>query len=279
VAPGLLRIWNLDTRSVRDLPWSFELTSTTFLPARPGDDTLVAIVRSNDRQSIDVVAVPLSDGALPPVTTTTSGRYSPARLLRRGTWLALAPNSTRGDEPLQLVDVRAGKPFKDFPVEFESWTLVDGEHPRLVRLLGPRSCRKVEIMDLGTGSPTDVPLPGCAGGLRSWGHDTPFVIVVIVGVAPRSEFVVDTRTGKVARLTAGPFGEDLVGSAFYVVDPGQQELLAVDPSSGRRWTAATDSERIRSAVGVPAARKVVMIDEQQRVLTFDVDSRQIQVCQ
>jgi len=276
VAPGLLRLWNLDTRSIRDLPWSFELTSTTFLSARPGDDTLVGIVRSNGSQSIDVVAVPLSEGSSPPITTTLSGRYSPARLLRRGTWLALAPNSTTGGEPLLVVDVRAGKPLGSFPVEFESWTLVDGEHPRLVRLVGPRSCRKLEITDLDTASPTDVPLPGCAGGLRAWGHDTSFVIV---GVAPSSEFAVDVRTGKTALLTAGPFGEDFVGSAFYSANPGQQELLAIDPLSGRRWTAATDSEQIRSAVGVPAARKVVMVDEQRRVLTFDVDSRQIQACQ
>lgn len=73
---------------------------------------------------------------------------------------------------------------------------------------------------------------------------------------------------------------DLVGSASYYVDPlHREQLLAVEPSSGRRWTAATDIERIRSAVGVPAARKVVIIDEQRRVLTFDVDSRRLQVCQ
>ncbi len=94
------------------------------------------------------------------------------------------------------------------------------------------------------------------------------------------DFAVDVRTGKAAPLGAGSTGADLVGAAVYSVDPEhRQVLMAVDPSSGRRWTAATDAEGIRSVVGVPAARKVVIVDERQRILTFDVDTRQLRVCQ
>ncbi|HET9011060.1 MAG TPA: hypothetical protein VFN38_04560, partial [Gemmatimonadaceae bacterium] len=151
------------------------------------------------------------------------------------------------------------------------------EHPRLALLVDPSSCRKLEIVDLEAGARTDVPLPGCATGLRAWGEETPFLIT---GVESVGEFAIDVRTGKAARLGAGSTGGDLVGSAFYAVDPEHRDvLMAVDPSSGRRWTATTDAERIRSAVGVPAARKVVIVDERQRILTLDVDSRQVRVCQ
>ena len=43
VTPGLLRVWDVDTRSMRDLPWSWELPLTRILSARPGDDTLVGL--------------------------------------------------------------------------------------------------------------------------------------------------------------------------------------------------------------------------------------------
>ena len=277
VAPGLLRVWNLDTRSIRDLPWSWEPAVTKFFSPRPGDDTLVGIV-DGDGKSINLVAVPLSDPSSPPVTSTFEGRYSArqARLLRRGTWLALTPASVSRAGELDLVDVRAGKRLARFPVAFgDSWVLMDGDRPRLARLADPPSCRKLEIVDLETGAATDVQLPGCATGLRAWGEDTPFVIT---GVAPVGDFAVDVRTAKAARLAAGSTGGDLVGSAFYSAELGRTELLGVDPSSGRRWTAATDAEPIRSVVGVPAARKVVIVDERQRILTFDVDSRQIRVC-
>src|SRR5262245_6158925 len=277
-APGLLRVWNLDTRSIRDLPWPSEPALTKFFSPRPGDDTLVGIVDS-DGKSINVVAVPLSEGSSPPVTRTFEGPYSArqARLVRRGTWLALTTGSVSRDGTLDLVDLRAGKRLARVPVASgDSWTLVDGEPPRLARLADPSSCQKLEIVDLETGAATDVPLPGCATGLRAWGEDTPFVIA---GVEPVANFAVDVRTRRAARLAAGVTGGDLVGSAFYSAELGRQELLAVDPASGRRWTAATDAEPIRSVVGVPAARKVVIVDERQRILTFDVDTHRIQVCQ
>ena len=278
VAPGLLRVWNLETRSMRDLSWSSELPFTRILSARPGDETLVGLGSATDGKSINLLAVPLGDGSSPPVTTTFNGRYSPARtrLLRRGTWLALAPAATTRDTTLDLVDVRAGKLLGRFPLGVgDSWTLVDGDHPRLAHLIDPRSCRTLEIIDLDTGVRTDVPLPGCAIGLRPWGRDTSFVIA---GVERVGAVAVDVRTGTTARIVGSTDG-DLVGAAFYSVDPAHREaLVAVDPSSGRRWTAATESEGIRSAVGVPAARRVVVVDERQRILTFDVDSRQIRTC-
>jgi hypothetical protein len=277
VAPGLLRVWNLDTRSIRDLPWSSDPAVTKFFSPRPGDDTLVGIVDSEGK-SINVLAVPLNDGSSPPVTKTFEGPYSArqARPLRRGTWLALTPGSVSRDGALDLVDVRAGKRLARFPVASgSSWALVDGDHPRLARLADPPACRKLEIVDLETGAATEVPLPACATGLRAWGEDTPFVITGVEGLG---DFAVDVRTGKAARLAAGSAGGDLVASAFYSAELGREELLAVDPSSGRRWTAATDSERIRSVVGVPAARKVVIVDEPRRILTFDVDTRQLRLC-
>ncbi len=278
-APGLLRVWDLGTRSVRDLSWSSELPFTRIFSARPGDDTLVGLVRAKDGKSIDVLAVPVSDSSSPSVTTTFNGRHSPerTRLLRRGTWLALAPDTTIRDATLDLVDVRAGKLLARYPLGFgESWTLVDGEHPRLARLVDPRSCRKLEIVDLDTGARTDVPLPGCAIGVLPWGQDSSFVVT---GVESVGKVAVDVRTGTTARLGVASSEGDLVGSAFYDFDRIRpDELVAVEPSSGKRWTAATGFGRIRSAVGVPVARRVVVVNERRRVLTFDVDARQVRTC-
>jgi hypothetical protein len=281
---GVLRVWDLPRRAVRDIPFIRDPPLETILPARAGDANLVGLSRSPDRQSLDVLAVPLgAGGAGPPVTTHFGGRFREARLIRGGAWLALMPEAAAGGRhapaskatTLWIVDVRTGNVVRQVDQPFDHGSaLIEGERLWFAHIVD-ETCGRLRVLDLEANRFFDLALPGCAVHLEPWSAGVPFVFVDTRGAGRQ---LVDLRSGRMIPSPSWtPSSSAVIGNDYFGSD-GPQDVAAVDVVTGRRRGAVTSIAGIRSLTAVPAARRLVIVDEHGSVMVYDPDANRVSAC-
>jgi hypothetical protein len=282
---GFLRIVDLSRRAMHEMPLASDISVDTILPIRLGDQNLVGLGSGKDRGSLDVVVVPLEDGTWrAPVTTRFEERPSGVQLLHGGTWLALPPNDWPGRSPppkeplaLLIADVRSGDVVRRVEHQrMNQWALVETNRLWFAHA-GGGSCRRLEVVDLEADTRRELPLPGCLIGLERWRTGAPFLTIRMDYEGPYTQLV-DLRSGRLTPVPRGtPDWSVLVGDAYFEIDD-RRAVSGLDLVTGERWQAVASAGRIASISAVPAARRMVLVNEQGSVLVYDVDARRVSKC-
>ena len=117
-------------------------------------------------------------------------------------------------------------------------------------------------------------LSGCAEGVGPWSAGGPFLVVT----TRDRGLLVDLRSGHtIPFLAAPPNWTALVGNAFFQTD-GPQAVSALDLVTGERWQAVAPTGGTQSISAVSSARRIVIVNAQQSILVYDVDSRRVSKC-
>jgi hypothetical protein len=113
--------------------------------------------------------------------------------------------------------------------------------------------------------------------LERWRMGGPFLKVRIDYEGPSTQLV-DLRSGRLSPLPPGtPGSSGLLGDAYFEIDD-RRDVSGLDLATGQRWQAVASAGRIASISAVPAARRMVLVNEEGSVLVYDVDARRVSKC-